>query len=157
MGFSEWCNEHRRTAGSVAVVCVVAAIGSIVWQVMGQRRTIVTHLPDQFFSVDDGKTFFATGSDNFPPFDYHGQEADQAYVFECGGNRFVGYLERFNPQAHKAMMENKAGPGTLVYGRQLKKPGDKVWVNSGDFKAAAMVADVHCPDGSKTDPVQVEP
>jgi hypothetical protein len=157
MGFSEWCNEHRRTAVGVGVVCVVAAIGSIVWQVMGQRHGIVTKLPDAYFSVDDGKTFFVAGGENYPPFDYQGQTANSAYVFECGGNKFVGYLERYKPDAHKELMENKATSGTAIYGRELKKPGSSTWVSSGDFKAAAMVADVHCPDGSNNAPVPVEP
>jgi hypothetical protein len=157
MAFSDWCNEHRRIAGSVAVVCVVAAIGSVVWQVMGNRHVLMTKMPDQYFSVDDGKNFFVAGGDNVPPFDYRGKTAVHAYVFECGGKKFVGYLERFTAEARKAMMENKATPATQIYGRQLKKPGGASWVNSGDFKAAAMVADVHCPDGAPSDPVPVEP
>jgi hypothetical protein len=157
MAFSEWCNEHRKIVGAVTVVCVVAAIGSIVWQLMGQRHTLMTKMPDAFFSVDDGRTFFVAGGDNYPPFDYQGQTALRAYVFQCGSTRFVGYLERFTPAAHQAMVDNKATSGTLIYGRELKKPGAKTWVSSGNQKASAMVADVHCPDGSSNDPVPIEP
>jgi gamma-glutamylcyclotransferase (GGCT)/AIG2-like uncharacterized protein YtfP len=157
MAFSEWCNEHRRIVGGVAVVCVVAALGSIVWQVMGQRHGIMTKLPDRYFSADDGKTFFVASADNIPPFDYHGQTAVHVYVYQCGdsGQKFVGYLERFTPEARQAELDNKATAGTEIYGKQLKKPGDTTWINSGDFKAAANVADVKCPDGSS--PIPVEP
>ena len=74
MPFSDWSNEHRKSVGGVTVVCVIAAIGSIVWQVMGQRHTIMMQMPDAYFSADDGKTFFVAGGDSAPPFDYHGQE-----------------------------------------------------------------------------------
>ena len=156
MAFRDWCNEHRGIVTGVVIVCILVAIGSIVWQIIGNRRRIITKLPDAFFSVDDGKTFFVAGGNNVPPFDYQGKVALHAYVFECGGKRFVGYLERYTPEAHKAMVENKATPGTMIYGRELKKPGSNSWVSSGNFKAAAMVADVRCPDGNG-DPVEVEP
>ena len=60
----------------------------------------------------------------------------------------MGYLERYTPEARKAVIQNKATPGTKIYGQELKKPGSTTWVSSGNFKAAANVADVHCPDGS---------
>lgn len=156
MGFRDWCNEHRGIVSIVVVLCVLVAIGSIVYQVLGNRRKITTGLPDSYFSVDDGKTFFVAGGNNIPPFDYHGKTAVHANVFECGGKKFVGYLERYTPEARKAMLDNKATTATQIYGRQLKKPGGSRWINSGDFKAAAMVADVHCPNGTGT-PVPVEP
>ncbi|HEY1685624.1 MAG TPA: hypothetical protein VGG19_12730 [Tepidisphaeraceae bacterium] len=157
MASSDWCNEHRKTVGTVTVLCVVAAIGSIVWQVMGQRHAVMTKLPDRYFSADDGKTFFSASSDNIAPFDYQGHAAVRAYVYEChdGGQKFVGYLERYTPEARQAELDNKATAATDLYGKQYKKPGDKTWVNSGDFKAAASVADVKCPDGS--DPISLEP
>lgn len=157
MGFSEWCNEHRGIVGSVLVVFVLAAIGSIVWQVMGQRHKIMTTLPDAYFSVDDGKSFFVSSGDNYPPFEYQGHTAVRAYVYQCGNTRFVGYLERYTSQAHREMVDNKATAATLMNGRELKKPGDKSWVSSANQRASAAVADVHCPDGSSNDPVPIEP
>jgi len=114
-------------------------------------------MPDSCFSIDDGKTWFAASSSNVPPFDYNGKQAVRAYVFECNGKRFVGFLERFTPEAHKLMVENKGTPQTRVYGREMKRPGDATWVKSGDYNGMGKVMDIKCPDGSSGTPEPVEP
>jgi hypothetical protein len=43
-----------------------------------------------------------------------------------------------------------------MYGRELKKPGDKDWTSSGEFAKAAALTNVKCPGGSGV-PEVVEP
>lgn len=157
MGVREFVNEHRNaTMGMVAALAVVS-IGSIGLQLLHGRRGVLDKAPDTYFSNDDGKTFFAATGDNVPPFDYEGHEADRAYVFTCGGKKFVGYLERYNAEAHKTILATKhTTPGLQAYGRELKRPGDAKWTKSGDVNAAGAIADVKCPDGTG-DPEPVEP
>jgi hypothetical protein len=156
IGIRQRMNENPRLTAGMIGVLVLICVAVVVLEVRAGRHTIATHMPDSYFTVDDGQTFFVASGDNVPPFEYHGQTAVHAYLFQCNGKRFVGYLERYTPAAHKQMVEGKDTPATQIYGRELKRPGDRDWVKSGDLKAAGKVTDVQCPDGSGT-PEPIEP
>jgi hypothetical protein len=119
--------------------------------------TIADKLPDSYYSNDDGKTFFAAASENVPPFDRDGKPAVQAYVFQCCGKKFVGFLDRYNAEAHKLKVSGKATRETEMYGHELKKPGSSTWVKGHDLAVAGKVMDVQCPHGKGATPEQVEP
>jgi hypothetical protein len=157
MGVRQWFNDNARLTAAAVAVVVLAAVGFVVMQVLAARPKIQTNLPDAYFTTDDGKTFFVGNSASVPPFAHEGQKAVRAHVFECGGERFVGYVERWNDEAHKAMLENKVTPQHQIYGRELKKPGETKWVNSGDFDAVAKLEDVRCPHGGAHAPQAVAP
>jgi hypothetical protein len=157
MGIREWSENHPRVTYGVVGACVVAAVTTIVLNVMAGRHAYPTRAPDSYFSVDDGKTFFVASSDNYPPFDYKGQQAVHAYVFECSGKRFVGYMERFIPSVKQMLDAGKPLTAEMVrFGREMKKPGSTVWVKTGDLAIEATVTNVTCPDGQGT-PEAVEP
>jgi hypothetical protein len=136
---------------------VVLAAGFIAYQVWASRPKFRMDLPNSYYTVDDGKTFFVANSSNIAPFDYKGKTAVAAYVFECGGERFVGYLERYLPDARQAILEGRGTPQHQIQGRELKRPGDATWVKSGDFSAVAKVTEVVCPHGGAHAPEPVEP
>src|SRR3954447_5588752 len=148
MGIRDKVNNNPRAAVAVIGAIVVLTVIAVVVQVLGSRRGPRMTMPDSYFTVDDGKTFFPASSSNVPPFEYQGKEAVHAYVFECDGKRFVGFVERFTPEARKLMVAGKGTPQTRVYGRELKKPGDKTWAKSGDFAAVEKVMDIKCPNSS---------
>jgi hypothetical protein len=156
MGVRSWLNDHARAATGIGAAVVVLATGLIVVQLLANRQTLPDKLPDAYFTVDDGKTYFAAGSENIPPFDYKGQKAVRAFVFECtSGKRFVGYVERYNSEAHAKLLSGKdVTPQVQMYGRELKKPGGNAWVKSGDFAAVAKVSDVKCPEGHAAEPIE---
>ncbi len=85
--------------------------------------------------MDDGKTFFAASSDNIPPFDYDGQQAVLADVFQCDGKKFVGYMERFTPKYHDEVVAHGLTPDAMRFGRELKKPGDAKWIHPSDLRS----------------------
>jgi hypothetical protein len=157
MGIREWTEKHPKAIISLVCACICLTLVTVVVQVRAGRRSINAQVPDSYFTVDDGKTFFIAGGNNIPPFDYKGQQAVSAYVFEASGKRFVGYLERFTPEAHELKVENKATIQTQISGRELKKPGDSKWVRSDDANAVAKVVNVQSPDGSAESPDPVEP
>src|SRR5271170_3620876 len=142
MGLREWFNQHPRVTGGIISVLVLVAIGVIVKQVLASRRAFPSGSPQAYFTVDDGQTYFTASSDNYPPFDYNGQQAVSAYVFESNGKRFVGYLERFTPEAHALIVAGKGSAETLRFGRELKRPGDKGWVKSGDLATETKITNV---------------
>jgi hypothetical protein len=120
--------------------------------------------PSQFyFTVDDGKTWFADDAAKVPPFDKDGQQAVRAHVYRSsGGTKFVAYLERFKPDGQRAVEasanlapsasgmpgEMTGLQGAYVGGREVKRPGDKAWVSMTNLQAATQVMIVQCPDGS---------
>jgi hypothetical protein len=158
MGIRETINENPRVALGVMTGIVVIAIGYVVVQVMASRKKFPESSPDSFFSVDDGKTFFAASSDNIPPFDYKGRTAVHAYVFQHDGKRFVGYLERYTPEARAAILAGKRTPQIERYGRELKRPGESSWIKSGDLAAEAkLTQNIRSPDGGGGTPEAVEP
>jgi hypothetical protein len=123
-------------------------------------------LPSQFyFTVDDGKTWFADAATNVPPYEKDGQQAVRAHVYRChDGTKFVAYLERFTPDAKRELENPTNGAtgdavrGAYVGGREVKRPGDKAWIPTTSLQAAAQVMLVKCPDGtSPNDAVAVEP
>jgi hypothetical protein len=178
MGIRETLNQKKGAATAIAIGFLAAALGLIIWQVTATGQA--SGPPQLYFSADDGQTYFKADATNVPPFDHGGKQAVRAYVFKCGGKRFVGYLERYNADAHKAVLARQGkqsapaaappaqpeGPGALregkaradygtfygadVYGREVKRPGDKDWVPSSDFSKSAKVTNVKCPDGGGT-------
>ncbi|MEM9883147.1 MAG: hypothetical protein AAF800_09550 [Planctomycetota bacterium] len=110
----------------------------------------------RFFSVDDGRTFFAAGRGNHPPFDHEGQTAVAAAVFECDGRRFVGYLERYTPAMKRAFDRHgdaPPGPGLLQNasrdGIEVKRPGEDAWVNVSQSDPYHQIVGVTCPGTSR--------
>ena len=157
MGIGEWANQHPKITFSVVGACVVIAVTSIVVEVMASHREYPSRPPDSYFTIDDGKTFFVDSSANIPPFEYEGQPAVHAYVFECSGKRFVGYMERYNTEVKNMLDAGKPLTAEMTrFGREMKKPGDSVWVKTGDINTEAKLENVTCPDGQGT-PEAVEP
>jgi hypothetical protein len=156
MGIREWMNDHRSATTAIVAGIVLLAVGAIVAQVLANRKAYPPSSPDSYFTVDNGKTFFAASSDNIPPFDYKGQQAVHAYVFQCDGKKFVGYMERYTPEARKSILAGKRTPQIERFGRELKKPGVGEWVKSGDLVVESKISDVRSPDGHGT-PEAIEP
>jgi len=154
MGIRDRVNQNPRVAIAVAGVVVAAAIMFAVMHVWAGRPRIVSELPDGFFTVDDGKTYFKASTDNVAPFDRDGKSAVRAYVFDCKGKRFVGYLERYTPEGRKAMIEKRGSAGTQNWQREVKAPGEGTWVNVSETARANKIQDVHCPDGGEPEPVE---
>jgi len=149
--------------GALAIAYEAGDSGSANASVKGQQG---------YFSADDGKTWFKADADTVTPFDYKGQQAVEAHVYECGGEKFVAYLERYRADAHKVMAavkdasdHNKPGPPPVNLraiqqagsnGHEVKRPGDKEWVPLHSTAGVKVVA-VKCPGGKAGEPTPVEP
>lgn len=170
MSLRETLSRYPRTSKGVAVVFVILAIGYVYLEVRTPSATYANN-PKAFFSVDDGKTWFVDSSANVPPFDKDGKQAVAAFVYRCssGGADFVGYLQRFTPQAKAALEQAQskdaasqtAADGAALHdvyttGREVKRPGDAQWVSGANRVAAGQITMVKCPSGD--DPaIPVEP
>ena len=121
-----------------------------------------------FYTVDDGKTWFAADAGKIAPFEQDGRQAVRTYVYRCAdGTEFVNHLEQFKPEAKRALEAARPGAdgqsrpnkaavqAAYTGGRQVKRPGETKWVGAGNFQAAARVTAVRCPDGgSQAAPVE---
>jgi hypothetical protein len=135
---------------AVGISLLIAALAIGVWQIMSIVGHGGTGAVDAFFSIDDGKTFFAAPSENLPPFPSGGGTAVAARVFTIDGGKtqFVGYLERYTEagkvRARELMALAAAGkksPGiddVLNANTEIKRPGDAQWTKSNDPAAAAI-------------------
>jgi len=157
MGAREWLNQHPKVAIGGGVVIVILAIGLVVAQVLAGRHKYPSGPPQAYYTVDDGKTFFADSTDKVPPFDHEGQPAVTAYVYQCGGQKFVGYMERFTPKFHDYVVAHGRTPEAARYGRELKRPGEPNWLPSGDLVKVAQIEDVKCPNGGTDVPDAIDP
>ena len=159
----------RPAIGIVAgVAFLIAAVSVIVYQLRADRGGFGN--PRAFFTVDDGTTWFADAADLVPPFDHQGKPAVQAFVFRCDdGKAFVGYLQRFRPEAKRAIEaardpkpdgKGRVDPGALrgayTTGREVKRPGEATWTSAAVPIQALKATTVKCPDG-KGDATPVEP
>jgi hypothetical protein len=157
MGAREWLNEHPKVTAGGGIVIVGLAIAFIVIQVLASRHRYPSGPLPAYFTDDDGKTFFVDGSDNVPPFDHKGQQAVTAYVFQCGDRKFVGYMERFTPKFHDYVVTHGRTAEANKYGRELKRPGDAKWLQSGNIQQEMQLANVPCPNGGTDTPDPVYP
>ena len=138
--------RRPRDIAIAAVSCALVLIG-LVYTVVQFRRP---HAPTvEYFTVDDGKTYFALPSPHFAPFEYEGKEAVEARLFKgSDGQPFVGYLMKYRPEMQRALV--KANEATSDAGtpmpdvtirdedRLYKRPGESQWVPGSDPAAAEI-------------------
>lgn len=164
---AEGTSRMSRVGPIAGAILVVAGI-AIIWMDMRPPKTTYER-SESFFTVDDGKTWFADDAKNIPPYDKNGQQAVCAHVYRAAdGTKFVNYLERFTPEAKQALEalrnpdpnqhvrgDPAAARSAFLDGREVKRPGDSKWVSCSDMAAALKVMSIRCPDGSnKADAVQ---
>lgn len=160
MGIRETLNRNASvTMTVVGVVTLLLVIWIVIQLWPGAPRGVGNQ---QFYTADDGQSFFRDSASKPPPFDYNGQQAVRAYVYECNGKRFVGYMLRFTPEAHKLFAEQIARgdvPAQTEYvvgasNVEVKKPGQTEWVKlSAPNDQLLKATQVTCPDGSFAEPV----
>ncbi len=157
MGIRETLNENPALVTRATIAIISMAVIFVIWEAWptGQR----VNVPREFFSDDDGATWFADSSARLAPFDHDGKEAVLAKVFRChNGTRFVGYLEKFSEEAKKRIVEArstghmKAGVGAIEQGVPnadilVKPPHGGKWVPT-QTPEAIKVQSFTCPDGS---------
>lgn len=157
MGARGWASHHTKAVSWIAVACVVLCFGVIVVEVAGHRRPPIGKMPDHYFTIDDGKSFFPASGANVPPFDYKGHVAVRAHVFEVDGKRFVGYLEKYTPEVRKLVIARTVSPLQEIQGRELKKTGDANWISGKNHAAIGKLMNQIAPPGASTSPIPVEP
>jgi len=159
MGIRQTLNERPALAVGLAISFIAIAIAMVVWQIGGSRQGTSNAggiASDQdYFSDDDGKSYFADSKTKFAPFMHNGKAAYLAGVFRCGekGTPFVAYLGKYPDDVRQRLeAELKGGSSAVRVGRiasagmLVKKPGQAKWVSPGEMDAYTKITDVTCPN-----------
>ena len=149
-------------AAAVVVVLVAVAAWSIYRSIPQGPADHMT----AYYSTDDGQTWFEAETREVPPIMHDGKPAVRVHLYTCpDGKKLVGYLERYTDQAKAtldqfaaakaaAMKPGAAKPNINIAavqsagmgGRQVKKPGDKEWINANG-PGATSIRNVTCANG----------
>jgi lipopolysaccharide export system protein LptC len=151
--------KRKQRVGAVlkataAILLVAAAVG--VWWFY--RTPPKQQGIQEFFTDDDGATWFADDGTKIAPFDHNGKPAVLAKVYETArGKQFVAYLMKFTDKAHddavysQKTQQVRPGPAAAKGSADnillVKKPHDKEWVPANDPKAREIQT-IKSPDGS---------
>jgi hypothetical protein len=156
VGVRETLNRQPAITTGATIGIILFALIFIIYQVSGTNRP---RIPTKaYYTADDGATYFADDIRLIPPFDHDGKPAVKADVFKCaGGKEFVGYLERYKPDAKKKIEDSRSNGGNqmaflgqaMATGVEVKRPltGDRGCVSTMQVFAGRITA-VQCPDGS---------
>ena len=166
MSLRQRLNDNPRIVAIVSGAMVLIALALALWprSVGGGKAAGVTK---EFYSIDDGRSWFAAEAGKLPPFDKDGKPAHRVRVYRCPhGKEFVSHLERY-ADADRARMEKLIDEKKtrsmefiqLESGFEMKKPGGGTWLKptaQNVAQANAMRAP-KCPEGSTAGVVRVSP
>src|SRR5213592_4495046 len=97
MGIREGINRHPKAVLAVSVALIVAMSSVAALHLMGERPPKPTpYGAKSWYTVDDGRTWFADDAAKLVPFQHDGKPAYRCYVWSCDGGKtkFVSHLER---------------------------------------------------------------
>ncbi|MGA2439487.1 MAG: hypothetical protein ABSH08_00885 [Tepidisphaeraceae bacterium] len=143
---------NRHSAISTVVVICVLILGLVViaLELKGQSGKPPK---DNYYTTDDGKTWFVDSASKLPPFDHDGVPAVRCYVFKGGNGEFVGLLEKYTD----ATRDQLARAADHVQHSQVpvlvKRPGEKDWMTVGPDQEATIIMHISAPDGSEAERV----
>jgi len=165
MGIRDTMNQNPKVAVAVVGVVMVVAVGLLVAQLRrpGEGVPGLTPGVKEWFTIDDGKTWFADDAMKLPPFEYQGKTAYRVRVWTCDGGKttFASHLERINPEA-RARLEQMKPQQRIISPEyrmiEVKPPlrGEERWVPVGSRQAEEIMTP-RCPHGHTPENLQPVP
>jgi hypothetical protein len=164
MGLREIINRSPK-AGMAATALIVAGAIAVAVLSSGGRGPRPVGQGRAYFTIDDGKTWFADSASNPSPFTKDGKPAYRVFIWRCGTSApFASHLYRSGggPSAGGAA---KPAPA-FAAGRtpqpmsgsatEVKRPGAASWVTANTVEGETVARPL-CPDGSTNGLEAVEP
>src|SRR5262245_14730257 len=126
MGVREVVNQRRGIVVACAAVAILIALALALMPSSATPSKGASGASD-WYTIDDGKSWFADDAGRFPPFEYQGKTAYRCRVWTCddGKTKFVSHLERFTVEAKKkleAMPSQDTGSSLESRMIEVKKP-----------------------------------
>jgi hypothetical protein len=156
LGIREKINRNSAVSAVVVVCAIVVCVVAIGIELRGESGKPPA---ENFFTTDDGQTWFADSSSKLPPFDHKGAMAVRCFVFKGHNGKFAGLLEKYSDDV-RADLVRKAQQVPPVPVRDpppimVKKPGAKGWKSIAPDQEASLLMHITGSDGS--DAVRVMP
>lgn len=143
MGIREAISKKSKVS-TIVVVCVIAICCVVI--ALEIRGPDNGPPKNNFFTTDNGKTWFVASVKNLPPFDHNGAPAVRCFVFQGKNGKFAGLLEKYSDDALKQLATATARPQSIPI--MVKKPGEKEWQHVGPDQEAAMIMAILGPPDS---------
>ncbi|HWB55210.1 MAG TPA: hypothetical protein VG722_13495 [Tepidisphaeraceae bacterium] len=143
MGIRETINQYSK-ASTIVVACVICAgVAGIAFELTGNNGKPPSK---NYYTTDDGKTWFVDSSAKLPPFDHGGLQAVRCYVFKGKDGEFAGLLEKYGGDVQKELSQQNKPTGNLPV--LVKKPGETTWTSVGPDEEAMMLMHIAGPTNS---------
>ncbi|MGN6625707.1 MAG: hypothetical protein ACTHLN_03730 [Tepidisphaeraceae bacterium] len=145
MGMRERIERNKRWLIPVIFGLGLVALFASLWKTQADNA-LPGSISQAYYTVDDGKSYFADDVNKPFPFDHGGKPAYRAYVFRCGsGKPFVAAIGR---QGAGAVPENTQYHSDKSGGPiEIKKPGDDKWFAFASAEGQRIIRG-SCPDGA---------
>jgi hypothetical protein len=150
LGIRETINRNAAIS-TVVVICTL--IGGAVAIGLELRAPSGKPPEKNYFTIDDGRTWFADSCLQLPPFNHDGAEAVRCYVFEGKDGKFAGLLQKYDPDTQAALAKRAVQVLPLGAPVMVKKPGEKNWTKMGPEALSLVLMRITAPDGSDAEPV----
>lgn len=137
MGIREAINQSSKMTAIVVVGIVAICIIVIIFELSGSRGAMPTKA---YYTIDDGKTWFADSSSKLSPFDYKGKQAVRCFVFKGKNGKFVGLLEEYSDDVRKQL--EKDPKAAAIAPVLVKKPGENQWTSVSVAQEAVMLMQI---------------
>jgi hypothetical protein len=161
MSIREILQKYATFVKVTAALTIVILIVVILTELKGPRRFDFSNTGKEFYSDDDGKTWFLEDPLKGSPLDHGGKQAYRAMVYRCSGGRpFVAYLAEYSDEQQRRWKADAAkdpGGHTTVVGelpREIRKPGESDWKT---IAPGGGYPDVKCPSDERETAVLVSP
>lgn len=137
---------------AVGVAILLLALGG--WSLFGRSPAEMSSPPNPdraWYTIDDGKTWFADAADKITPFEKDGKQACRVYLhsFDGGKTTVATKLERFTDKAAKALTSIRAAilksHEPVIEDREaewhtpacveIKRPGETLWKSAASEAA----------------------
>lgn len=166
MSIRERLQGSKVTGVAVAASLLFIAAIAVAVQFWPQKRP---DLARQYYTVDDGQTWFSDEVSHVAPFDRDGKAAviAEIYTYDDGSKTFCAYLAKYTDDAKKRLeteiadAQAKGQPADAVpllhdalfmrSNTLVKLPGpNNSWLAYTDPRASEIFS-IHSPDGSAVD------
>jgi hypothetical protein len=166
MPIRERMQANKLLGYAIAGGLILIAALAFAIQFWPQRKP---NLAKQFYTDDDGQTWFEDRVSNVAPFDHNGKTAviAEMYTYDNGSKMYCAYLAKYTDDGKKKIEAQIADaqskgqpvddvpllhdPQFMRWNMLVKSPGpNNPWLAYSDPKAASVFA-IHTPDGSPAD------
>ena len=133
LGIKERARAKPQAMMVAAVALIILAAIAITWTILSNRQPAPP--TRSYYSIDDGKSWFADTVGKIVPFDHNGQPAVLCHVVSGPNGKVCDYLEKYSDAGQKALMKTADANGVptqklpeAMFGMTMvKRAGDAQW------------------------------